>query len=228
MSEVKLLVVEDDVASLELMAAVFASLKAEVRPLADSRQAELLVNQETFDGIFLDLEMPGLDGFQLAQKIRASSWNRQTPIIIVTGRDQRDTMRESFASGATFFLQKPIDRRKLGQLFQTVRGSMIQNRRRSIRVPLQTGVNCVINDKTLQGKTWNLSQGGMQVQVECLPPDERIRFSFELPRSRRHIDVWGVVVWAKNDRQRIRFTNVAPQIQDQIKSFVESIDSSMQ
>jgi DNA-binding response OmpR family regulator len=95
-SEVKLLVVEDDVASLELMTEVFISLKAEVRPLADSRQAELLVNQESFDGIFLDLEMPGLDGLQLAQKVRRSSWNKLTPIVIVTGRDHRDTMRESF------------------------------------------------------------------------------------------------------------------------------------
>src|ERR1051326_6239420 len=53
-SEMKLLVVEDDVASLELMTAVFVSLKAEVRPLAHSPEAALLVNQENFDGIFLD------------------------------------------------------------------------------------------------------------------------------------------------------------------------------
>jgi CheY-like chemotaxis protein len=98
----RLLVVEDDIASLELMAEVFISLKADVCPVSDSQQAAILVNREKFDGIFLDLEMPNLHGFELAQKVRKSSWNKSTPIVIVTGRDQRDTMQQSFAVGATF------------------------------------------------------------------------------------------------------------------------------
>ena len=76
MSSLKLLIVEDDVASLELMSEVYSSLKAEVRPLSNSEEAELLVNREKFDGIFLDLEMPRVNGFQLADKIRKSSWNK--------------------------------------------------------------------------------------------------------------------------------------------------------
>jgi CheY-like chemotaxis protein len=55
MASVKLLVVEDDFASLELMAEVFTSLKAEVYPISDSEKAANLVNRERFDGIFLDL-----------------------------------------------------------------------------------------------------------------------------------------------------------------------------
>src|ERR1700736_6730502 len=104
MASLKLLIVEDDLPSLELMAEVFTSLEAEVRPVSDSQKAAGLVNQERFDGIFLDLEMPNLNGFDLARRIRQSSWNKSTPIVIVTGRDQRDTMHEAFSSGATFFL----------------------------------------------------------------------------------------------------------------------------
>jgi c-di-GMP-binding flagellar brake protein YcgR len=113
-------------------------------------------------------------------------------------------------------------------LFQTVRGAIIQNRRRSVRVPLQTSVSCIAKGKTLQGKTWNLSQGGMQVEVESLATDETARFCFELPRLHTQIDVWGVVVWVKNGRQGVRFTNVSAKLQDQIKNFVESTDSSLQ
>jgi CheY-like chemotaxis protein len=107
MIELKLLVVEDDLASLELMTEVFRSLKANVRPVSDSEEAARRVNQEKFDGIFLDLEMPKLNGLDLARGIRKSLWNKSTPIIIVTGQDDRETMREAFAVGATFFLQKP-------------------------------------------------------------------------------------------------------------------------
>src|ERR1039457_6066324 len=129
MIPLKLLVVEDDLASLELMAEVFTSLKAEVRPVSDSEKAVGIVNQEKFDGIFLDLEMPNLNGFDLARLIRKSSWNKSTPIIIVTGRNERKTMQEAFAIGATFFLQKPVDRQKLSILFRTVSGGMLENRR---------------------------------------------------------------------------------------------------
>ena len=69
-------------------------------------RARKSVNRLRFDGIFLDLEMPRPDGFQLASLIRDSSWNKSTPIIIVTGRDDLHTMHQAFSFGATFFLQK--------------------------------------------------------------------------------------------------------------------------
>ena len=52
MLSLKLLVVKDDAASLELMTEVLGSLEAEVRPISDSQKAAVLVNQEKFDGIF--------------------------------------------------------------------------------------------------------------------------------------------------------------------------------
>jgi len=116
MVSLKLLIVEDDIASLEFMTEVFTSLEAEVRPVSDSQKAAGLVNQERFDGIFLDLEMPNLHGFDLARLIRKSSWNKSTPIVIVTGRDQRDTMQQAFTIGATFYLQKTSGQAKVEYL----------------------------------------------------------------------------------------------------------------
>src|ERR1700722_8544484 len=158
MSALKLLIVEDDLASLELMEEVFLSLKADVCGISESGKAAELVNRERFDGIFLDLEMPSMNGFDLSRWIRNSSWNRSTPIIIVTGRDDRQTMQQVFANGATFFLQKPVDRQKLTNLFRTVRGTMFENRRRFVRVPLHTDFVCSIDARQLKGVTWNLSQ----------------------------------------------------------------------
>ena len=126
------------------MTEVFTSLKAEVRPVSDTEEAASIVNREKFDGIFLDLEMPRLSGFDLAQLIRRSSWNRSTPIVIVTGRDARQTMQDSFALGATFFIQKPVDRQKLSALFRTVSGGMLENRRKYTRVPIKADVTCAV------------------------------------------------------------------------------------
>jgi CheY-like chemotaxis protein len=225
MQPLKLLVVEDNIPSLELMTEVFMSLKAEVRPISDSPKAVAIVNQEKFDGIFLDLEMPNLNGFELARLIRKSSWNKSTPIVIVTGRDERQTMQEAFAIGATFFLQKPVDRQKLSTLFRTVSGGMLENRRKSTRVPIQADVACTVGSRTVRGMSWNLSQGGMQVEVSGLKPKDAVRVSFTLPVSGVIIDAAGVVVWGKETRQGIQFTSVSAQTQQSIRQFMAEIEN---
>ena len=224
MQPLKVLIVEDNIASLELMTEVFTSLKAEVRAFSDSEKAVGVVNEEKFDGIFLDLEMPKLNGFDLARLIRKSSWNKSTPIVIVTGRDERKTMQDAFALGATFFLQKPVDRQKLGVLFRTVSGGMLENRRKYIRVPIQADVACTVGARTLRGVCWNLSQGGMQVEVGGLRPKDAVRLSFQLPISSVTIDAAGIVVWGNEQRQGIQFTNVSAQSQQSIRKFIEEVE----
>jgi CheY-like chemotaxis protein len=224
MVSLKLLIVEDDIANLELMTEVFTSLEAEVRPISDSQKAAGLVNQERFDGIFLDLEMPNLHGFDLARLIRKSSWNKSTPIVIVTGRDERETMQQAFTIGATFFLQKPVDRQKLNILFRTVRGGMLENRRRHTRVPIQTDVTCTVGSRTIRGLTWNLSLGGMQVEAGGLQPKDTVRVSFQLPVSGVLLDAVGTVVWVKETRQGIQFTNVNSQIERSMREFISEVE----
>jgi CheY-like chemotaxis protein len=220
MATLKLLVVEDDLASLELMTEVFTSLKAEVRPVSDSEKAADMVNREKFDGIFLDLEMPKVNGFDLARRIRQSSWNKSVPIVVVTGRDDRRTMQEAFEIGATFFLQKPVDRVKLTGLFRTIRGTLLENRRKHTRVPLHTAVTCTVGPRSVQGVTWNLSSGGMQVEVGDLKPGDSVKVSFRLPQSGVAIDAVGVVVWTKEQRQGIQFTRTSAQNQQAIQKFI--------
>ena len=139
----KVLVVEDNIPTLELMVEVLTSLGVEVRPIADSQLATAVINAEKFDGIFLDLLMPKPDGFELARQVRRSSWNRRTPIVIVTAREDPTTMQEAFAAGGTFFLQKPVDRRKLIRLLNSTRGTMLEERRRYKRVSVHTEVVCL-------------------------------------------------------------------------------------
>jgi CheY-like chemotaxis protein len=224
MIQLKLLVVEDDLSSLELMTEVFTSLKAEVHPVSDSSRAADMVNQEKFDGIFLDVEMPNLNGFDVARLVRKSSWNKSTPIIMVTGRDERTTMQEAFSLGATFFLQKPVDRHKLSNLFRTVSGWMWDNRRKSTRVPLQTEVTCTVGSRTIRGMLWNLSQGGMQVEVSGLRTNDKVRLSFQLPVSGVSIDAVGMVAWVAEKRQGIQFATLSPPAQQSIRKYIAEVE----
>jgi CheY-like chemotaxis protein len=221
----KLLIAEDDGPSLELMTEVFTSLKAAVFAVDDGRKAAAMVNQERFDGVFLDLGMPGMHGFDLARQVRDSAWNRTTPIVIVTGRDDRSTMQQAFANGATFFLQKPVDRQRLSNLFRAVRGSLVESRRRNTRVPLQTDVRCDLDSRLIRGTSWNISQGGIQVEASDLKPKESLHISFRLPTSGELIEAFGVVIWATEVRQGIQFTKMSAQNAAAIREFIAEVEN---
>jgi len=220
MNPLKLLIVEDDAPSLELMAEVFSNLQANVYAVGNSKKATDLVSMEKFDGIFVDLEMPRMTGLELAQKIRYSPWNRSTPIVMVTGNEERNVMQRGFATGATFFLQKPIDRQKLNGLFRTISGAMVENRRKSLRVPMHTDVSCTVGTRFLNGRTWNLSRGGMQIETFGLKAGDMVHASFLLPGSTTMVGVHGLVVWVKAGRQGIQFTKMSYKNEEDVRDFM--------
>jgi len=81
-----------------------------------------------------------------------------------------------------------------------------------------------VGSRTVRGVTWNISQGGMQVQADDLQSGEVVRLSFRLPVSRIDIDVAGVVVWAKETRQGIRFTKLSEQNEQSIRDFITEVE----
>ncbi|MBR9843744.1 MAG: response regulator [Rhodobacteraceae bacterium] len=64
---------------------------------------------QPFDCILLDIRMPEVDGIELLRQIRQLPVYRNTPIIMLTALAEKEFIDESFASGATDYLNKPID-----------------------------------------------------------------------------------------------------------------------
>jgi CheY-like chemotaxis protein len=220
MDNLNLLLVEDDLPSLEMMTEVFASLNAEVRPVSDSEQAATLVNRERFDGIFLDLEMPKMHGLDLAKRVRTSSWNKSTPIVVVTGRDDKLAMQEAFANGATYFLHKPIDRQRLSKLLRTVRGGMFQSRRRYSRVPFEADVAVTRGGGVSKVRSLNLSYGGIQLDKANLKQGDVVRLGFPMPNKGPMIDAICTVVWTDGIRQGMQFSKLSAQHEAAIRDFI--------
>src|SRR3954466_6144166 len=91
----RVLIVDDDKATLEIMQEILGGLGADVVSTYQSVEAARLISSQQFDGIFLDLQMPQFSGEELIKMSRASRWNKSTPTIVITGRDPRD-LREAF------------------------------------------------------------------------------------------------------------------------------------
>ncbi len=196
----RILVVEDSLETLRLMTAALQSLGIEVLPLSDSEVAADIVNREEFDGIFLDLEMPKLDGFELAKAVRNSAWNRTTPIVIVTGSSDRRVMAQSFQAGANFFLAKPVDRKGLASLLNTTRGTMLASRRGLQRASLQVELRREDTRSNLPLRCANISERNLLLEGDpSLRPGAEIKLSFALPRQADRITVLATV--ARIDKQ---------------------------
>src|SRR5208282_3239243 len=131
----KLMVVDDDPAALELVQALVEPLGYEVLALADSRQAAECVKEQRFDGIFVDVQMPNLDGFELTSLIRASRSNSRVPIVMITALEDVETMRHGYKAGVTFFLTKPFNSEKLRGLLLTMRSTILREKTRYVRLP---------------------------------------------------------------------------------------------
>jgi len=61
------------------------------------------------DIVFLDLRLPGIDGFEVLSEIRGADHLSQTPVIILTTSESEDDRKRALASGANAYLVKPWD-----------------------------------------------------------------------------------------------------------------------
>lgn len=199
----KVLVVEDDATMLHLLGEVLGQMGAEPRLVSSSLHAAELAEQEKFDGIFLDLIMPGMDGLELAQRIRGSKSNSSVPLVMITASHDPGILQRSFQAGINFFLQKPVTVPKLQKLLNAARGLMLEERRRYQRAPVALLMRCrwVVADggeaKTHQvtGQSVNVSASGALVELSELPPvSAAVRLEFSLPGNRPGLALAGRVV----------------------------------
>jgi CheY-like chemotaxis protein len=160
----KILLADDEPEICLLIKTMFEPLGVEVCTSSDSREAASILETEKFDGIMLDVAMPGLDGIELTRKIRSTPPNQQAPIIMITGLDDVDTMRRAFEAGATFFIGKPISREKIYAIFRTARGAMLAERRRWARLPYRTAVSCVRGEERFTATSTSIGESGIDLE----------------------------------------------------------------
>ncbi|MBY0507939.1 MAG: response regulator [Bryobacteraceae bacterium] len=103
-----ILIAEDRDASRELLRTVLVAEGYHVVEAADGKQALVQANASPPDLFLLDLQMPELDGFGLAQTLRQDSRFAHTPIIALTASAMRGDREKALAHGFSAYLTKPI------------------------------------------------------------------------------------------------------------------------
>jgi CheY-like chemotaxis protein len=105
----RVLVVDDNRDAANTLAALLQVLGAEVRVTHNGPAALDALGGFLPAAVFLDLGMPGMDGYETAKRIRARADARDTMIIALTGWGQEKDRRETAAAGFNRHLVKPAD-----------------------------------------------------------------------------------------------------------------------
>ncbi len=112
------LIVEDNRTNMLLLSRLLSSLFPEVRVMEayTGEDALKLLNKESLDIIFMDIQMPDKSGYETAEEIRKLQKWKDIPILAVTAGNSPEEQEKCFKSGMNDFLPKPIQKTRIESL----------------------------------------------------------------------------------------------------------------
>jgi len=109
----KILIVDDESAARAALEVLLRREGFEVRDASDGEGALAECAAFRPDLILLDILMPGMDGFEVCRRIKATPETRLTPVVLITGLSETEDRIKGINAGADDFLSKPIDMNEL-------------------------------------------------------------------------------------------------------------------
>lgn len=109
----RILIVDDERQNRQLLEVMLLPEGFHVQSAASGEEALAIVAQQPPDIILLDVMMPGMDGYQVAAKIKGNDATKNIPVIMITALADRNARMLGLRAGAEDFLTKPVDRAEL-------------------------------------------------------------------------------------------------------------------
>ncbi|HEY0155711.1 MAG TPA: ATP-binding protein [Thermoanaerobaculia bacterium] len=117
-SALRVLVVDDNEVNREVVAEMLKRLGHEVMTAPDGEQALATLGARHFDAVFMDVQLPGIDGLEVTRQFRATT--RGTPVIGLTAHTSREDRDRCLAAGMASVLVKPVVAQQLEQALESV------------------------------------------------------------------------------------------------------------
>ena len=154
----RILVVEDE---LHIAEAIIFNLEAEgfdVEHVPDGEGAVSAVMEQTFDLVLLDIMLPGLSGYEVARKLRASG--NYVPILVLTAKDDSSDLIRGIEEGADDYLTKPFS---LDELMVRVRALLRRRRWDRVSDESEAMVPEKFGEVTIYFDRFELERGGQEI-----------------------------------------------------------------
>jgi CheY-like chemotaxis protein/two-component sensor histidine kinase len=119
----RILVVDDNLDAAESLALLLRLRGHDVREVHDGPAAVREASTFRPDAVLLDIGLPGMSGYEVAERIRAEAWSHAAVLVAVTGWGQEADKRRSRAAGIDHHLTKPVDLARLDELLDDAPGT---------------------------------------------------------------------------------------------------------
>ncbi|HEV8189794.1 MAG TPA: response regulator [Pyrinomonadaceae bacterium] len=126
----RLLVVDDEDFVRDLLGEILEGEHCEVHLAESGSEALSLFREHEFDGVFTDVGMPGMSGWELAREIRLI--NQRVPIAVITGWGEAVGSHEKKAAGVDWVVAKPFTADRIAELVRDI--SRLGNKRQTVAV----------------------------------------------------------------------------------------------
>jgi uncharacterized protein (TIGR02266 family) len=226
-----ILLVDDVNLIIQLEKSCLRHLPVNILVARNGQEALEMIRQQRPDLIYMDLNMPVMDGPTCCAVIKADPEFNTIPIVMVTTAGREEDEARCRQAGCDDFLTKPIDQ----QLFLEKGRKFLEDfERRLPRVECRTQVAVSQNGSGQNGVTADISVGGLYVAADqSLPRESAVDLAFSLPGddASQSIVAKGRVVWenGSTDQKKayyppgfgVEFTEIDPDAVSFIEAFVE-------
>ena len=104
----RILFVDDDTDSLETYVKAVALANHQADVASSAFEGWDLIKEQSYDMIFVDLNIPGMSGFELLEKMRGYKKTKDVPVVVICAMPEDSLVDEVVNAGAQLFLEKPI------------------------------------------------------------------------------------------------------------------------
>ncbi len=142
----RLLLLEDDINLSETLCDYLEGAGYEIVPVFDAQEAQDRLYELSFDLLLLDVNIPGMNGFDLLKEARSNGV--ESPAIFITSRRSVEDLEEGFQSGADDYIRKPFELKELKIRIETLLQRQVKHPQKA-RVALGAGLEYDLLSATL-------------------------------------------------------------------------------
>lgn len=108
-----ILLVDDNVSNLQILGALLSKNGYEIAVAIDGEKALEFLKTDCPDLILLDIMMPGIDGYELCERIKSMEKLNEIPVLFLTALTDPDDIVKGFSAGAVDYISKPFNNAEL-------------------------------------------------------------------------------------------------------------------
>jgi len=190
-----ILIVDDSKFFIELERQFLRNTPATVLPADSAREALLLAREHRPSLVYMDVDMPEMNGFDCCRAFKSDPDLREIPVVLIGGDDPATDEAKARASGAEDYLPKPLDRRLFlasGHRF------LVSIDQREPRRNCQIIVDYTFRGRRMLGRCIDISSGGMFLESQLTAQSgEALLLKFFLHDEKKTpVEVHGRIAWA--------------------------------